>query len=173
VTTRAGITWAGESTSLIPINAISIPPPSRNASKSRQMAVRRCEATFRCEGGHLGALEWGSAPTNRAALEPHLRVAQRSGSRETPAHNHGWLSFRGVSLAPGDPEPRLRRAEGVSRSLSESEANSPVRNLFRSPYSGKPPPTAARQVKRERLGPWTGASFIFAAAWRGFGAWAE
>ena len=76
-------------------------------------------------------------------------------------------------LAPSDREPCFQHAKGVSRSLRESEANSAVRNPFRSPYSGKPPPTAARQVKRERLGPWTGASFIFAAAWRGFGAWAE
>ena len=98
------------------------------------MAFRRCKATFACEDGHLGALEWGSAPTNRAALEPHLPVAQRSGSRETPAHNRGWPSFVGVSLPPSDPEPRFRRGEGVSRSLRESEANSPVRNPFRSDY---------------------------------------
>ena len=51
-------------------------------------------------------------------------------------------------------EPHFRRARGVSRSLRESEANSRVRNPFRSDYSGKPPPTAARQVKRERLGHW-------------------
>ena len=34
---------------------------------------------FACEDGHLGALEWGSAPTNGAALEPHLRVASALG----------------------------------------------------------------------------------------------
>ena len=89
---------------------------------------------FACEDGHLGALEWGSAPTHRAALEPHLRVAQRSGCRETPRHNHGWLSFVRVLLSLSDPEPLFRHAEGISRSLRESEANSPVRNPFRSGY---------------------------------------
>jgi hypothetical protein len=98
------------------------------------MAFRCCKATFACEDGHLGALELGSAPTYHVAREPHLPVAQRSGSHETPAHHRGWPSFVGVSLSPGDPEPRFRHAEGVSRSLSESEANSPVRNPFRSPY---------------------------------------
>ena len=89
---------------------------------------------FACEDGHLGALDSGAAPTNGAAQAPGLPVAQRSGSRETPIHNRGWSGFVGVSLSPGDPEPRFRRAEGVSRSLREPEANSPVRNPFRSDY---------------------------------------
>ena len=94
---------------------------------------------FACGDGHLGALEWGSAPTHRAALEPHLRVAQRSGCRETPRHNHGWLSFVRVLLSLSDPEPLFRHAEGISRSLRESEANSPVRNPFRSDYFKRRP----------------------------------
>ena len=119
------------------------------------MAFRRCKATFACEDGHLGALEWGSAATYRAALEPHVPVAHRSGSRETPAHNRGWPSFVGVSLPPSDPEPRFRRGEGVSRSLRESEANSLVRNLFRSPYS------------KRRARNWRACRFrVNALAWR-------
>ena len=109
---------------------------------------------FGCEGGHLGALEWGSAATYRDALEPHVPVAQRSSSRATPTHNHGWLSFRGVSLSPGDPEPRFERAEGVSRSLGEPKPNSPVRNPFRSDYfkSGceQQPSPKARETRPPR-----------------------
>ena len=89
---------------------------------------------FGCEGGHSRALDSGAAPTNGAVQAPGLPVAQRPGSRETPRHNHGWLSFRGVSLSPSDPEPRFRGARGVSRSLGEPKPNSAVRNPFRSDY---------------------------------------
>jgi hypothetical protein len=89
---------------------------------------------FGCEGGYSRALGSGAAPTNGAAQAPGPPVAQHSSSRETPIHNHGLLRFAGVSLSPSEREPRDRRAEGVSRSLRESEANSPVRNPSRSDY---------------------------------------
>ena len=52
-----------------------------------------------------------------------------------------------IRLAPGDPEPRFRGARGVSHSLRESEANSPVRNLFRPPYFKR----RARNWRAERF----------------------
>ena len=87
---------------------------------------------------------------NVRSAHSEARRARQSGARFTP-----------LTLSPSDPEPRSERARGASRSLGDPNPNSTVRNLFRSDYSGKPPQAAARQVKRERLGPWTGASFNF------------
>ena len=67
--------------------------------------------------------------------------------------------------------PILSAPEGRLALYESRTPTHPVRNLFRSDYSGKPPQAAARQVKRERLGPWTGASFIFEAETQRIGAW--
>jgi hypothetical protein len=125
------------------------PPPHGMPENLGQWASGAAKPLFGCGGGYSRALDWGAAPTNGAAHEPHLPVAQRSGSRETPTQNHGWSSFVDVSLSPSDPEPRFRRAEGASRSLGEPNPNSPVRNPSSPGYFKRRP--RKRRTERFRV----------------------
>ena len=61
--------------------------------------------------------------------------------RSTPATSRttdatatiGFVSFS-ILLSPSDPNPQFQPIRGAFGSLCEAKPNSPVRNLFRSPY---------------------------------------
>ncbi len=140
------------------------------------MAFQRCKAAFRVRRRPFGSsrLEGQHRPTAplESRISPSLgawAVAKRPDVTTAGPVSQVSLSLS-LSLSPSDPEPRFRHAEGVFRSLRESEANSPVRNLFRSPYFKR----RARNRRASRLrvnapATWPGRS-RFAARVRAFAA---
>ena len=97
----------------------------------RKPALPSRKCTVRGPAISVGGCRTTAKRTRPMAAAARRRLRRGRRSRE-------W-SGEGVSLSPSEPETHSERARWASRSPSDSNLNSPVRNLFRSGYFTKNP----------------------------------